>query len=346
MNKIICTVGGKSSNTHEILDELKSAGMEIARINLSHATIESARPLIKYLKSIGCEVLLDTQGSKIRLGKCKDGIIEFKPGVKVTIQAEPCECTAEKISLNHKEVVPNLTKGLILHMDDSNIIFKVIETHKDHVICEVESGGKITSGQGVFVPQSVLPLPNLTAYDKQVAKIAEAENVDWLALSFVKCGADIDELRALCGNKVKIASKIECKEAFPNLIEIIQKSDALIIDRGDLGSEVEVEKVPFLQKIVLQKSKTLGKPVFLASHVLSKMCDKPKPTRAEVNDVITSIMDGASGFVLAEETAVGKYPVKTVKFLKKLYEHASLVNDLADPSMENVVKRLEELNYL
>ncbi|MBI4052762.1 MAG: pyruvate kinase [Candidatus Diapherotrites archaeon] len=340
--KIVCTIGPSTWNREKIL-AMQAAGMDIARINLSHCTPQEFADLAGLIRGTdkAIPIILDLQGAEIRTGKMKKPV-ELKTGAKIEIALEQIEGNAKKICLKTPWIMKSLEKGTKLLIDDNSIEAEVIETGEGGVKCRILVGGRLSSYKTISIDQDS-ERPVLTENDVEAIRIALRKGVEFVALSFARTGNDVDELRKISGG-MKIISKIEHKAALKDLDGIISKSDIVYIDRGDLGAEIPVEKIPFVQKIVIAKAKGMGKETFIATHLLESMTEKPKPTRAETTDVTNTILDGASGLVLAGETANGKFPVETVKMLKKLCENAELVEPMSDSG--EIIKRLEALHYI
>jgi len=346
--KIVCTIG-YASDKEDILKEMKTKGMDIARINLSHCELDNVKHLISVIKkAVDIPIILDTQGAEIRTGKLKKNVASLEEGKELQIVKYTVEGDESKISLKTPEIIDHLQIGDILTIDDGAISLKVSKKDEQGVTCLIERGGILGNFKGISVENRSFEMLPLTKKDIEAINIGIEEGIEYVALSFVKSAKDIEELRKIVGNKMKIISKIEHKDSLKNLDEIIDNSDLILIDRGDLGAEIPVERIPLTQKIIIKRCKKKNVPVFVATHLLDSMTEKKKPTRAEVNDVINTIFDGVDGLVLAQETAIGKHPADVVDMLAKLRQHAGLAlsGNLSLESDDAVISKLESLGYI
>ena len=299
------------------------AGADVFRINFSHADYDAVRERVEMIRELNEElgrntgILADLQGPKLRVGVMEEGI-EVAPGDRIAFKTgEKFVGNKEAVYMTYPEFPRDVKPGERVLLDDGKLIFRVVETNgTDTVIAEVEQGGPLKSKKGVNLPNTNISLPALTTKDIEDAIFAISLQVDWLALSFVRHAQDIKDLQELIVKhsdyKIPIISKIEKPEAIKNIDEIVALSDGIMVARGDLGVEVPAEEVPLLQKQLVQKSKEARIPVVIATQMMETMMDSLTPTRAEVNDVGNSVMDGADAVMLSGETSVGQYPVEVV----------------------------------
>ncbi len=320
--KILATLGPATASK-EVLRKMMLAGADVFRINFSHADYDAVRERVEMIRELNEElgrntgILADLQGPKLRVGVMEDGI-EVAPGDRIAFKTgEKFVGNKEAVYMTYPEFPRDVKPGERVLLDDGKLIFRVVETNgTDTVVAEVEQGGPLKSKKGVNLPNTNISLPALTPKDIEDAIFAISLQVDWLALSFVRHAQDIKDLQELITKhsdyKIPIISKIEKPEAITNIDEIVALSDGIMVARGDLGVEVPAEEVPLLQKQLVQKSKEARIPVVIATQMMETMIDSLTPTRAEVNDVGNSVMDGADAVMLSGETSVGQYPVEVV----------------------------------
>ena len=320
--KILATLGPATASK-EVLKKMMLAGADVFRINFSHADYDAVRERVEMIRELNEElgrntgILADLQGPKLRVGVMEDGI-EVAPGDRIAFKTgEKFVGNKEAVYMTYPEFPRDVKPGERVLLDDGKLIFRVVETNgTDTVVAEVEQGGPLKSKKGVNLPNTNISLPALTPKDIEDAIFAISLQVDWLALSFVRHAQDIKDLQQLIAKysdyKIPIISKIEKPEAITNIDEIVALSDGIMVARGDLGVEVPAEEVPLLQKQLVLKSKEARIPVVIATQMMETMIDSLTPTRAEVNDVGNSVMDGADAVMLSGETSVGQYPVEVV----------------------------------
>ena len=328
--KIISTIGPASSGK-KVLEEMFKAGVDVCRLNLSHGTHTDHLEVIKNIRQINKElnlniaILADLQGPKIRIGEVENNKIILTNNKQVTFVTDKCLGTAEKITIGYENFPNDVQKDDFILIDDGKIKLQVVSTNeKDSVVAKVINGGELSDRKGVNLPNSVISLPSLTEKDIEDAHFALENNVDWLALSFVREASDIVELKQMIKRKKKktyVLSKIEKPEAIKNIDEIIEKSDAIIVARGDLGVEIEFKKVPLLQKMIVEKCIKKSIPVIIATQMMESMITNFTPTRAEANDVANAVIDGADTLMLSGETSVGKYPVEAIKNMHEIIQY-------------------------
>lgn len=338
--KIVATLG-PASGTKEIMLEMIKTGVNVFRINFSHAEYEIAAERIRLIREINKEygyniaILADLQGPKLRIGEVEEGAY-INPGDTLTFTSEKIIGTSEKVYMNYEQFPKDVNTGERVLMDDGKLIVEIVETNKkDTVKAKVIQGGPLKSKKGVNLPNTNISLPALTEKDIKDAKFACEQEVDWIALSFVRHAQDIADIKKLIKQhstyEIPVISKLEKPEAIENLDEIIENSDALMVARGDLGVEIPMEEVPLVQKRIVDASKLARKPVIIATQMMETMIDSMTPTRAEVNDVANSVLDGADAVMLSGETSVGKYPVEVIKKMSSILRAVELDNSIITP---------------
>ena len=322
MSKIVCTIG-PSSNTLEIMKEMINSGMDLARLNLSHGTFNEHRKTIHTLLKLGgVSVLIDLPGPKIRIGELAERAL-LKRGDKVHFTTEEIIGNKEELPIVYKNLPREIQKGGSLYLKDGLIGIEIISIDEDlnGFYGRVLSEGEITSHQGLNLPGATLSIRSPTESDINGIKFGINEHVDWFALSFVRDRKDVEKARKVieqAGGDQPIISKIEHRDAVDNIDEIIEASDGIMVARGDLGIEIPPWEVPTLQKSIISKCNSAGKPVIVATQMLDSMVSNPRPTRAEASDVANAILDGADAVMLSDETAVGRYPVEAVKVMNNI----------------------------
>jgi len=328
--KVVATLGPACSSK-EVIKEMIDAGVNVFRINFSHADYADVKERIDIIRELNEEfsyttaILADLQGPKLRVGIMKEAVV-VNPGDIITFQtAEDIPGTAERVYMNYKEFPKDVNPGEKILLDDGKLIFEALETNrKDEVVCKVLQGGPLKSKKGVNLPNTKISLPALTAKDIADAIFAIEQKVDWLALSFVKTPRDLQDLKELIDkhseHKIPIIAKIEMPEALVNIDKIIAYCDGLMVARGDLGVELPAHEVPLVQKDLIRRAKTARIPVIVATQMMETMITSLTPTRAEVNDVANSVMDGADAVMLSGETSVGQYPVAVIEQMTRIIE--------------------------
>ena len=342
--KIVATLGPSSSDK-ETLRAMITEGVNVFRINFSHANYDDVRERVAMIRQLGEEmgqhpaILADLQGPKLRVGMMKEEAV-VSPGDKVLFcTGKEFEGTASKVYMNYDEFPKDVNPGERILLDDGKLIFEVTETNrKNRVQTKVIQGGPLRSKKGVNLPQTTISLPALTAKDKQDAIFAVELEVDWIALSFVRHAQDLKELQAIIEAhseyKIPIIAKIEKPDAVKNIDKIVAYCDGIMVARGDLGVEVPAEEVPLIQKELVLTAKRARIPVIIATQMMETMISSLTPTRAEVNDVANSVMDGADAVMLSGETSVGKYPVEAIRTMAKIcksVENSSLITVPHEP---------------
>ncbi len=328
--KIVATLGPACS-TREVIKEMIDAGVNVFRINFSHADYEDVSERIDIIRSLNADfgyttaILADLQGPKLRVGVMKEDVV-VKPGDIITFQtAEDVPGTANRVYMNYKEFPRDVNPGEKILLDDGKLMFEALETNgTTEVVCKVIQGGPLKSKKGVNLPNTKVSLPALTKKDIKDALFAIENKVDWIALSFVRTPADLEELQDLIAkhseHKIPIIAKIEKPEAVENIDKIVAFCDGLMVARGDLGVEIPAHEVPLIQKKLIHRAKTARIPVIVATQMMETMITSLTPTRAEVNDVANSVMDGADAVMLSGETSVGNYPVQVIEKMSQIIE--------------------------
>jgi pyruvate kinase len=320
-------------------------GVDVFRVNFSHANYDTVKETVATIREIGDEletvtaILADLQGPKLRVGLMKEEVV-VEPGDTISFcTGEEFEGTREKVYMNYDNFPKDVKKGELVLLDDGKLMFEVLETNgKDTVRTKVIQGGPLRSKKGVNLPNTAISLPALTTKDKEDAIFAISLEVDWIALSFVRHAEDLKELQDLIeansDYKIPIIAKIEKPEAVANIDDIIPFCDGLMVARGDLGVEVAAEEVPLIQKELVLKAKRARIPVIIATQMMETMITSLTPTRAEVNDVANSVMDGADAVMLSGETSVGKYPVEVIRTMSNIcmqVENSNLIKVPHEP---------------
>ena len=324
--KIICTIG-PATESYSMLMKLYKSGMNIARLNMSHSDHKSAKKIIDRINKINKKVsnpigiLLDTQGPEIRTGDTSS-VVHLEPGEKVsfTIRDE-VDVETTSIRVHYDELINSVKEGSLITLDNGLLNFKVLAKTKNELECIVLDGGKLGSKRHVNLPGIRINLPSVTEKDKKDILFGLKENVDFIALSFVRDASDINDLQTVLKNRssqVKIISKIEDREGLSNIEDICKVSDAVMVARGDLGIETDLSNLPNIQRKIMSNCAKHGVRSIVATHLLESMIENPTPTRAEVTDVANAIYEGADAVMLSGETTVGKYPVECVSFISRI----------------------------
>jgi pyruvate kinase len=328
--KIVATLGPACS-TRAIIKDMIDAGVNVFRINFSHADYEDVKTKINIIRGLNEEfgyttaILGDLQGPKLRVGMMEDGVVVYDGDLITFTTAENVLGTAQKVFMKYQNFPNDVNPGEKILLDDGKLIFEIVSTDKiSEVVARVLQGGELKSKKGVNLPNTKISLPALTEKDIADAIFAIGQKVDWIALSFVKTPRDLQDLQELIDEhsefKIPIVAKIEMPEALENIDKIIAYSDALMVARGDLGVELPAHEVPLVQKDLIRRAKTARIPVIVATQMMETMITSLTPTRAEVNDVANSVMDGADAVMLSGETAAGNYPVQVIQQMTKILE--------------------------
>jgi pyruvate kinase len=328
--KIVATLG-PACGTKETIEKMMEDGVNVFRINFSHAEYNDVRERIAIIREINkrrefnVAVLADLQGPKLRVGIMGEEVI-LEVGDTFTFTTEKCEGTNEKAYMTYQNFPKDVEVGEQILVDDGKLLFEVTDTdRKKNVTAKVLRGGALKSKKGVNLPNTNISLPALTEKDKEDVIFAIEQQVDWIALSFVRTPEDLKMLRTLIKEhtayKIPIVAKIEKPEAVANIDRLLPHCDGLMVARGDLGVEVPMEKVPLIQKKLVVKAKKAHIPVIIATQMMETMITSEVPTRAEVNDVANSIMDGADAVMLSGETSVGEYPEQVIQQMRRIIEN-------------------------
>ncbi len=331
--KIVCTLG-PASRDEKTLTELIKAGMNVARLNFSHGDHEYHKEMIDTVKSVReklnapVAILLDTKGPEIRLGMFENGKVVLNDGDKFTLTSDEVLGNEKIASMSYKDLPSQLAEGNVILINDGNVRLIVDNVDGNNINCTVVNGGEIGNRKGINVPRVHLDMPFLSERDKSDILFGIENNVDFIAASFVRTADDIIAMRKFVdfhgGRDIRIISKIENIEGIDNFDKILALSDGIMIARGDMGAEVEFERLPGIQKRCISKCYRSGKMVITATQMLESMTTNPRPTRAEITDVANAVFDGTSAVMLSGETAVGKWPVNVVKVMSKIAEQAEI----------------------
>lgn len=329
--KIICSIG-PATESEEVLTQLAKEGMNVVRLNFSHGNYEeykARKELVeKVRKNTGYHIglLYDTKGPDFRTLTMENDGVELVDGNTIRIVKEDVVGNSERISVNYKNVLDKLEPGNIVLFDDGLMTVEVISREDDGVTCKIIHGGILSSRKGVATPGVSLDVPFLSEQDKKDIKFACENDGDFLALSFVTCAKDVEDVRKLLKENnrsdMKIISKVESKTAIDNLDEIVAVSDGIMVARGDLGVEMPMQELPILQKLMIQKCREQGKFCIVATEMLASMYTSPRPTRAEVSDIANAVLDGCDAVMLSGETTIGKHPVDAVRYMSDICKEA------------------------
>jgi pyruvate kinase len=328
--KIVATLGPATSSK-EVLTSLIQEGVDVFRLNFSHSKQEEHLKSIQLIKELNRElnthvaILADLQGPKLRVGEIENNRIDLLEGDIITFVTEKCVGTKQRIYMSYQEFPHDVNVGEAILIDDGKIKLEVVETNKnDKVKAKVIYGGPLSSKKGVNLPNTKVSLPCLTDEDISNAGFALDNNVDWIALSFVRKASDILDLKELIKMKnghAGVIAKIEKPEALDEIDQIIEVTDGVMVARGDLGVEVSFDRVPLIQKLIVEKCIAKAKPVIIATQMMESMITNFTPTRAEANDVANAVLDSADALMLSGETSVGKYPVQTIQNMQKIIDY-------------------------
>lgn len=325
--KVIATLGPATS-TKEVLTNLIKAGVDVCRVNFSHGAYEDHAKVINIIREINDEfglhtaILADLQGPKLRIGDVENNGVMLETGQDLTFTTKKMVGTSKRVYITYPEFPRDVQAGETILVDDGKLVLQVKETNReDEVVATVVHGGKLSSKKGVNLPNTKISLPCLTKKDLEDLKFALEMDVEWIGLSFVRRASDILELKGLITKNNKnsrIVAKIEKPEAIEEIDGIIRHTDAIMVARGDLGVEIPMENVPLIQKMLVQKCLEASKPIIIATQMMESMITNYNATRAEVNDVANSVMDGADAVMLSGETSVGEHPVRVIETVQKI----------------------------
>lgn len=333
--KIIATLGPATLNP-EIMKNLIEAGVDVFRLNFSHISHQNAKEAIEIVRNYNelnaCNIALlaDLQGPKLRVGLIEDNFMILQKGDIVTISTLECVGKDNYFSVTYPQLVEDVKDGELLLLDDGNITLRVVRKLS---LTEIEAivvyGGVLSSNKGLNLPNTKVSLPCLTEKDLKDLDFALKNDIDWVGLSFVRSAADVVELKEIItksGVNAKVIAKIEKPEALNEIEEIIKSTDAIMVARGDLGVEIEIEKVPLIQKNIVNLCLKYSRPVIIATQMMQSMIDNSGPLRAEVTDVANAVIDGADALMLSGETSVGKFPIKVIEMMVKIISEVESEN--------------------
>ena len=332
--KIICTLG-PSTDKDGVLRELVANGMNVARFNFSHGSYEEHKGRLDNLKAIRAELgkpvaaLLDTKGPEIRLKEFKNGVEMLEAGQTFTLTTREVEGTKEICSITYKDLPQDVHEGGTIMLDDGLIKLAIKSVTDTDIVCEVLNSGKIKTKKGVNVPGVHLSMPYLSQRDRDDIIFGVQQGFDFIAASFVRTAQDVYDIRNLLNeydSNIRIIAKIENREGVNNIDSILSAADAVMVARGDLGVEIDFTELPGIQKSVIDRSFSFGKPIVTATQMLDSMIVNPRPTRAEISDVANAIYDGTSAIMLSGETAAGAYPVEALKTMSAIAERTETEN--------------------
>lgn len=325
--KIVATVGPACDNYEKLL-ELAHAGVNVFRLNFSHGAYDNKKQIIEHIRAINksqpfnIAILGDLQGPKLRVGDLENGQVELVEGADIIFSTEKQTGTKEKVYVSYPNLTTDVKVGERIFLDDGKMEVKVKSVlNEKEVLVSITVGGTLLPKKGVNLPDSELTMPSMTEKDYADLDFIIENNLDWVALSFVRRKQDIVELKSKIAeksSKIKVIAKIEMPEALKNIRDIIVESDGIMVARGDLGVELPVEQVPIIQKEVIRKSMHRAKPVIVATQMMESMMDRTKPNRSEVTDVANAVLEGADAVMLSGETAMGEYPVQVVQTMSKI----------------------------
>lgn len=354
--KIICSIGPASTNP-DIMEQMVNVGMNVARINFSHATIEERVNVVNSVKEVrkrtqeNIAILYDTKGPEFRNGELENGQIELVAGNTIKVVKENVLGNSERFSVNHPEAIDSLNVGNIILLENGLMSMEVIEKNEDSVKCKIINGGILGNKKSLSVPGVHLDIPFISETDYEDITYACNHDGDYLALSFVSTKEDVLSARKILKENnredMKIISKIESTTGVDNIESILSVSDGIMIARGDLGVEAPMEQLPYLQKMMIKKAREYSKICIVATEMLESMKKSARPTRAEVSDVANAVMDGTDAVMLSGETTTGHYPIETVKYMSEICEETERhihFEELPDFSRKNNIVEMVSIN--
>ena len=337
--KIICTIGPACEN-EETLEAMCDAGMNVARLNFSHGTHEEHLEKIRLIrkvrekKNLPIAIMLDTKGPEYRIKTFKNGKILLRDGDRFTLTTEDIEGDESRVSVTYQNLTEELASGDTVLINNGLVILKVEEVSGKDVVCRVEAGGELSNRKSMNFPGKVLKQDYLSEQDRKDILFGIAQDVDFIAASFVSCKEDVQAIRTLLdengGKNIDIIAKIENRKGVEEADKICEIADGIMVARGDLGVEIPFMEVPAVQKFLISRCRLLGKRVITATEMLESMIHNPRPTRAEISDIANAVYDGSSAIMLSGETAAGKYPVQAVRTMAETAEYTESHIDYAD----------------
>lgn len=329
--KIICTLGPASAD-EATMEAMLMSGMNVARFNFSHGTHEGHHEMIKTFRGVrdrlgvSAAVMLDTKGPEIRLKNFAGGSAQLKEGANFVLTTEMVEGDVGRASITYEGLPRQVKPGNRLLIDDGRIVLEVLSSTEKEIVCRVVTGGKVSNHKGINVPNVPLDMPYLSEADKRDLLFAVEHDIDFIAASFARRAADIVTMRNFLdyngGHSIRIIAKIENMEGIENFDAILEQADGIMVARGDMGVEVEYERLPGIQKRFIRRCYQSGKMVITATQMMDSMITNPSPTRAEITDVANAVFDGTSAVMLSGESAMGAYPVQAVKAMARIAEQA------------------------
>jgi pyruvate kinase len=350
--KIICTMG-PAANSKDILIKMIAGGMNVARINFSHGSHEEHKKTIDLIKEarkelcIPLAILLDTKGPEIRIKEFKNGLIELNKGDEFILTTREIVGNQNEVAVTYKNLPQDVKTGDKVLIDDGLIELLVTKIFETDIVCRVMNGGQVKNKKGVNIPGVKISLPFLSETDKKDILFGIANDIDFIAASFVSEAADVKTMRNFVdennGTEIKIIAKIENRDGVNNIMDIVRVADGIMIARGDMGVEIPFEEIPGIQKDIINKCYRLSKPVITATQMLDSMIRNPRPTRAEITDVANAVYDSTSAIMLSGETAVGLYPVETVEVMSKIAEKAESDIDYKKKFRDNFEKQSDNV---
>lgn len=321
--RVLATLGPASSSP-EMIAALFEAGADAFRVNMSHGDQASKVAVIQAIRALEkrygrpSTILADLQGPKLRVGRFEGGRTVLEKGATFTFDRDTTPGDATRVELPHREIFAAIEPGARLLLDDGKLVLRVKSHGDTTIVTDVVVGGALSNSKGLNVPDVVVPMAALTEKDRSDLAFACDQGVDWIALSFVQRPEDLAEARRLIGGRAALLAKIEKPSAIDRLEEIVEQCDGVMVARGDLGVELPPERVPPLQKRIIEVSRRMGRPVVVATQMLESMITSPSPTRAEVSDVATAIYDGADAIMLSAESAAGQWPIESVAMMNSI----------------------------
>lgn len=350
--KIVATMGPATADI-SVLEAMFNEGLDICRINFSHGDYEAVLNNVANIRELNKKlnrhvgILADLQGPKLRIGTVKNNNVTLVNGQEINITTKECEGDDQRIYITYPQFPQDVKVGETVLIDDGKLHLKVLDTNnKDNVRCLITVGGTLSSKKGVNLPNTKISLPCLTVKDIRDLEFALEHDFDWIGLSFVRSVTDIVELKDIIkskGKRARVIAKIEKPEAIKDIDNIIDVTDGIMVARGDLGVELPMERVPLLQKMIVQKCIEIGKPVIIATQMMESMITSYTPTRAEVNDVANAVMDGADAVMLSAETSVGKFPVKVIEMMRRIITE---VEDLDTIYYKEHTPQIKTITYI
>ncbi|MDF1487895.1 pyruvate kinase [Tessaracoccus caeni] len=324
--KIVCTLGPAAEKTERLI-ELIGAGMNVARLNMSHGDYDEHAARLRNVREASATlgqpvgVLADLQGPKIRLGRFENGPVQLEPGATFTITINDVPGTVERCSTTYKGLCGDVKPGDDILIDDGKVGLRAIEVTDTEVVCRVVVPGPVSNNKGINLPGVAVSVPALSEKDERDLRWALAQDIDMIALSFVRSADDVKRVHEIMdeeGRRIPVIAKLEKPQAIDNLQDIVDSFDALMVARGDLGVELPLEDVPLVQKRIINAARRWAKPVIVATQMLDSMIANPRPTRAETSDVANAVLDGADAVMLSGETSIGAFPVETVSTMARI----------------------------